>query len=742
MAYEFNAIEGRFDIVKPPTVGQLVVGSSANSVLFADGSTNLGIDSNFTYSTTNGLALTGNKINPFNLTREKTSTTINHGGGYGSSASTITVADASGFAVNDKVTIETTVSNALSFTWYEYMFDLVIQSISSNDITFTTTIGKNGCNNGDRVLKQSMVHGKITQTGDTSYMQYVAHSQTTSQKSINYYASNIAGIPTPEGYTGTTWEMYDQGGIKRIQFGYGKLGLTKSDGTLFDLDIRRGVGGFNVVDNRLIEAGTGRMRVVANLAEGGILLGMPMTDAGGDDVYQQTRGGSIQVVGDTTGRDAFRVNHNKKYNVTIGSANLGSYSTTLGASLSSGGTTVTLPAGIEPRYGFTFLGDFTTGATVTITETAKATTTSVITVNREAGTLTLTTPAADNYTTAAVITQQKYTPNFSIIEGVAGTTNFNITGSTGDFYTLGKVIVGASTNLKTAQVEVAHTYTDTSGDVYGMFNGVAFAPTSASSAFVGAMGFVVNSSGSQNMTSQIKGIDGVVFHDGTGTLAQMLAANYIVKKTNTGPVTAAYGINIALQNTNATGAITLGVGAQFGSPTTTGAITNMFALYILNQGSANTVASAAIFIDDQSGSSGLSASIYSKSGLNMFNVSQTAASDFTILGQTDANLFFIDVSADGVAIGTSTAAGKLVVDNGSAAIDIFTVKDNGNEKFVIEDGGTIDISGIAAGTPNLRVTATSDTPTTTYTGHVASTDPAGYIEITVSGNSRYIPFFT
>lgn len=47
-----------------------------------------------------------------------------------------------------------------------------------------------------------------------------------------------------------------------------------------------------------------------------------------------------------------------------------------------------------------------------------------------------------------------------------------------------------------------------------------------------------------------------------------------------------------------------------------------------------------------------------------------------------------------------------------------------------------------AGAAALVATATDDTPVTTYTAHVASTDPAGYIKITVDGQTRYIPFFT
>lgn len=60
--------------------------------------------------------------------------------------------------------------------------------------------------------------------------------------------------------------------------------------------------------------------------------------------------------------------------------------------------------------------------------------------------------------------------------------------------------------------------------------------------------------------------------------------------------------------------------------------------------------------------------------------------------------------------------------------------------------GYIDLSTISAGNKNFKITATSDTPTDTW-GAVTETfkvsaAPAGYLEIDVGGNARYIPFWT
>lgn len=63
-----------------------------------------------------------------------------------------------------------------------------------------------------------------------------------------------------------------------------------------------------------------------------------------------------------------------------------------------------------------------------------------------------------------------------------------------------------------------------------------------------------------------------------------------------------------------------------------------------------------------------------------------------------------------------------------------------DDTFVV--GTLLDLSVITAGNPSVKITATTDTPTTTWTAGVPSTDPAGYMEIVVGGNARYVPFWT
>lgn len=69
----------------------------------------------------------------------------------------------------------------------------------------------------------------------------------------------------------------------------------------------------------------------------------------------------------------------------------------------------------------------------------------------------------------------------------------------------------------------------------------------------------------------------------------------------------------------------------------------------------------------------------------------------------------------------------------------------GVRRFAVERSGLVDVSGVAAGSPVLRITATTDVPTTTWTatgGIHASAAPAGYLEVEVGGTARYIPFWS
>jgi hypothetical protein len=92
--------------------------------------------------------------------------------------------------------------------------------------------------------------------------------------------------------------------------------------------------------------------------------------------------------------------------------------------------------------------------------------------------------------------------------------------------------------------------------------------------------------------------------------------------------------------------------------------------------------------------------------------------------QTDTNTGIYRVGADDIGFSTG----------GTLRLDISTT--------FVTSTLPIDISGIAAGTANFKITKTSDTPVTTWTAGIPSNDPSGFIEITEGGGSKYIPFWT
>jgi hypothetical protein len=78
-----------------------------------------------------------------------------------------------------------------------------------------------------------------------------------------------------------------------------------------------------------------------------------------------------------------------------------------------------------------------------------------------------------------------------------------------------QVVIGTNSPYKTSKFFVQHTYTGTT-DSYGTFQGLTWTPSNTTSALIGAMGFTVQLNGSNNVTGQIKGIEGFVLHAGTG----------------------------------------------------------------------------------------------------------------------------------------------------------------------------------------------------------------------------------
>lgn len=108
----------------------------------------------------------------------------------------------------------------------------------------------------------------------------------------------------------------------------------------------------------------------------------------------------------------------------------------------------------------------------------------------------------------------------------------------------------------------------------------------------------------------------------------------------------------------------------------------------------------------------------------------------------------------GTAISQLKAWGVESAGGYDSAIAFFTeIGTTSSEKMRIDSAGIIwvklstgyiDFTTITAGNPNIKINATTDTPTAAWgagVGNEVSTTPAGWMEINVGGNARYIPYW-
>jgi hypothetical protein len=125
--------------------------------------------------------------------------------------------------------------------------------------------------------------------------------------------------------------------------------------------------------------------------------------------------------------------------------------------------------------------------------------------------------------------------------------------------------------------------------------------------------------------------------------------------------------------------------------------------------------------------------------------------DFRVEGDTDANLLFVDASADKVGIGTSSPSykvhsrsgnGNVALTNAGTYPAIFGFDNNGNAEFFIIDGYDLrfQTNGSTAGTGTERARITSDgkflfAKTSDVDATAGTTiDPSGLLKSTVDGS--------
>lgn len=265
----------------------------------------------------------------------------------------------------------------------------------------------------------------------------------------------------------------------------------------------------------------------------------------------------------------------------------------------------------------------------------------------------------------------------------------------------GLLSIGTNSPYKTSKVFIQYDYTGTT-DAYGNFLGLTWTASANNSAFVGGLGFVVETEGNKSYNAQVKGFDGQTIHNGTGVLNQGLGGNFIFQITATGgSATAGYGVNTSIQNNNASSTLSLGVNYQAGPVVATGPISAEIGLWVFNQGAANVGTAASLYLEATTGATS-NYGILALGGNHVFNAAQTTQ-DFTIMTSGDANAFFVNGSNNRVGIGTNTPANKLDVEGamvvGATHSGSSTAPSNG-----ILSQGTIAVNTTSYTTPGATST--------------------------------------
>lgn len=222
------------------------------------------------------------------------------------------------------------------------------------------------------------------------------------------------------------------------------------------------------------------------------------------------------------------------------------------------------------------------------------------------------------------------------------------------------LLIGASAALKESKIYAESRYTGVAPN-YGIFLADSWAPGVNTTALVGGLGFTVQTSDDTNFSGQVKGIEGFMFHAGSGYLAQALGAGFLVQNNAGGRIGAAFGASFAVQNNSTGGIIDLATALYAGPPTASGPISLNFGIEIDNQGGNSNVSNAVgVYLKNQTGAAGINYALYSEGGTVGWNQNSTN-SDFNIKGQHDPNTFYLDASQDSIGVGTNTPQGKLDV---------------------------------------------------------------------------------
>jgi hypothetical protein len=151
----------------------------------------------------------------------------------------------------------------------------------------------------------------------------------------------------------------------------------------------------------------------------------------------------------------------------------------------------------------------------------------------------------------------------------------------------GKVIATAATTsgIAGAALESEPTSTAVAGTVINWLLTPKYSPAAASNASYQAFFLQCSSTGAQNFTGSIYGLNMQALHNSSGTCTLLVGLNAVARKTTTGAVTNAVGIGSQIVNANATAQIGTGYTFKANSPNlaATGFVTTQYGVYIDDQ---------------------------------------------------------------------------------------------------------------------------------------------------------------
>lgn len=300
-----------------------------------------------------------------------------------------------------------------------------------------------------------------------------------------------------------------------------------------------------------------------------------------------------------------------------------------GTGLTGGGTSGAVTLSLDTTYGGGYIVKTPTDSTTNVIQASPTTATGLTIKAANASGKNLILQSTDNNTTNAV---------FQVMDSTGSTPYFGINAN-------GNTAIGYSAfPSATYQLEVNPQYTNPAGAARAFSSTMTVTHGSTYAAIQAGVVMIANASGTGALTATI-GLRGGWF------IAQRLGSNAI-----TGMSAGVFKFSDL-----GSGTITAGYGLYVDAPTFTGTTSNYYSLYLGLLPNATT--RHAILVE---------------SGDVIFNNAQLALSDFTIMGDTDASLFFLDASGDNITIGSTTEIGKFGID-GNADEKQFVVQSHSSQ---------------------------------------------------------------